>query len=556
MKKRNMILLIIATLVTAIFVFANLKPDYTNQLGIAIDENGEIYNSEDTPGYKVNTRLGSEGEKQASGWCLTGYIPCKSGDVIRFRDVGYFDFTGAGGSISRSGIFAYDSSFQKITHVYHNPSEPLDPSWIPVYGKDGDVVGVTMTDDWGDDIAYIRITCSNLNKRSVITINEEITGDAVLVFFQSIGSIFEGKKEDGPVVVISEENEENEETNSEQSATETPDTVAQETFGPEEIQIPEYWKEPLMEGVKAINTALCEAGSNKSAFLFYTDTHWNNSAQVSPILLKYLYRNTGINKTIFGGDIVYTEGTDYETMEYLWQWRSQLKDLPNHHSVVGNHDDGNNINNLFTEEYVYGYLLAPEETPDIVRGEKGVYYYIDSPAEKTRYLYLDTAYLSVCYHPEQLQFVVDALTCTPEGWHIVAVSHIWYDTNYHEANPTVGDLSRDGKLLLDMFDRYNSREKGNVDVNGTRVPFDFTGCGGKVEFCIGGHTHWDYDGRSANGIPVILCETDSYTVRSGLEFQPGTVTEASVNGVVADYSAGKIHVIRVGRGSSRVITYS
>ena len=39
----------------------------------------------------------------------------------------------------------------------------------------------------------------------MITINEEITGDAVLVFFQSIGSIFEGKKEDGPAVVISED---------------------------------------------------------------------------------------------------------------------------------------------------------------------------------------------------------------------------------------------------------------------------------------------------------------------------------------------------------------
>jgi hypothetical protein len=137
--------------------------------------------------------------------------------------------------------------------------------------------------------------------------------------------------------------------------------------------IPGYWLGELKAGVKAINTALCNAGRNKSAFLFYTDAHWNYGAQMAPTLLKYLHQRTGMTKTFFGGDVVNDEAADYDTMDYLWDWRSQLKDLPNHHSVPGNHDDGNSTNNLFSQEYVYGYLMAAEETPDMVRGD-GLYY--------------------------------------------------------------------------------------------------------------------------------------------------------------------------------------
>ncbi len=304
--------------------------------------------------------------------------------------------------------------------------------------------------------------------------------------------------------------------------------------------IPAYWKPALKEGAKEINTALCEAGSNKSAFLFYTDAHWNYGSKMSPKLLKYLYRHTGMNKTLFGGDIVNNEGTDYDTMEYLWQWRNALKDLPNHHSVVGNHDDGNATNNLFSEQYVYGYLLSPEETETMVRGDSGLYFYIDNGAEKTRYLYLDTAYQGMS--SQQQDFIKQALLTTPEGWHIVAVAHIWHDTDWTDSShPTVGSLNSGASIALAMFDAYNSRSG------------DYANCGGWVEFCIGGHTHWDFDSTSATGIPILLMETDSKHTRSGLTYTAGTTTEASVNGIIADYDNHKIHVVRIGRGESREV---
>ena len=115
-------------------------------------------------------------------------------------------------------------------------------------------------------------------------------------------------------------------------------------------------------------------------------------------------------------------------------------------------------------------------------------------------------------------------------------------------------------MLLNLFDKYNARGSGSLSVaasstdnTSTTIAYDFTSCSGKVEFCIGGHTHWDYDGASTGGIPVILCENDSQHVRSGLSYALGTTTEATVNGIVANYETGEIAIIRIGRGSSRVI---
>lgn len=312
--------------------------------------------------------------------------------------------------------------------------------------------------------------------------------------------------------------------------------------------IPDYWQTALDDGVKAINAALCTAGSNKSAFLFYSDAHWNYGSQMSPTLLKYLYQHTGMTKTFFGGDIVNDEASDYDAMEYLWDWRNRLKDLPNHHSVVGNHDDGNATNNLFSAQYVYGYLLAPEETPDMVRGDDGFYYYIDSPAEKTRYLCLDTGYEGLSsLSAAQTSFITEALKSTLSGWHIVVIAHIWYIPDYDQYNvrpiPLTG-LSSSAAALATILDDYNAR-------NG-----DFESCGAKVEFCIGGHVHRDYIGSTTGGVPIILCETDSYHIRGEFVHAAGTDTEAAVSGIVADYDSKKVSVVRVGRGNSFTVDLS
>ena len=302
--------------------------------------------------------------------------------------------------------------------------------------------------------------------------------------------------------------------------------------------IPSYWLTHLQTKADKIHKVMEAAGRNKSAFLFYTDAHWDYDEKKAPMLLKYLYNNTPINKTIFGGDIVNSESADRDDMKYLWEWRKQIRKLPNHHSVVGNHDDGNTSNNLFSTDYIYSFLLAAEENPNIVQGGD-MFYYIDEPCEKTRYLYLDTAYIGI--NDSQTAFIEEALKTAPDNWHIVAISHIWYEPDYKQYNvrpiPIAGYGAKVGGIV-NLFDNYNARQG------------EFSSCTAKVEFCIGGHCHRDYVGRSTNGIPIILCETDSHHNRSGLTDTVGTTAESSVNAIIADYGTKKVNVIRIGRGKN------
>lgn len=307
------------------------------------------------------------------------------------------------------------------------------------------------------------------------------------------------------------------------------------------VIVPSYWLTHLENRAADIREAMGKAGWNKSAFLFYSDAHWSYNYGSSPAILHWLDQHTNVNKAFFGGDVVQLESDDAVEMSYLWTWRSALHGL-DHHSVPGNHDDGNSPADRWSEAYVYSFLLAAEETPEVVRGE-GLYYHIDEPTEKTRYLFIDSAsaHGAIAWNETQQAWLKQTLISTPDGWHIVAIAHIWAEPDYSTTPPSAGELGANGIYMLDVFDQYNAREG------------DFADCTGRVEFCVGGHNHRDSDYTSADGIPVILVETDSRNVRSGLNCKSGTITENSVNAIVADYLNGIVNVIRIGRGNSRVV---
>ena len=306
---------------------------------------------------------------------------------------------------------------------------------------------------------------------------------------------------------------------------------------------------------------MSEVGRNKSAFFFYSDAHWTDNAKKSPMLLKYLYKNTPINKTNFGGDIVATESYDYSTMSYLFDsWRIAIRDLPNHHSVPGNHDDRNESghDHEFTLENVYSFLLAPEECNDRVDGE-GLYYYIDDKVEKTRYLYLDTAcYDAYNLSSEQAQFITDSLKSTPDNYHIIVIGHAWFNQNYDNYPEVLADgLTATTTKVVELLSAYNTRTSGLMTslysnatqaYNGT-VSYNFAECNGKVEFCLGGHLHND---RNAifSGIPVIIVEADTLHNRNGSVAKIGDTSEQSISAVIVDYKNNEVNFIRVGRGDS------
>ena len=318
--------------------------------------------------------------------------------------------------------------------------------------------------------------------------------------------------------------------------------------------VPEYWLSELETKADAIQQAMEKAGRNKSAFLWYTDAHWQYSnAKKSPVLLGYLIKNTPINKVNFGGDIVSDPTTHtHDNITYVYEWRRMISGLPNHHSVIGNHDFFHKTDSAVSDEIkniAYATMIAPEESYDMTVGGE-FYYYIDNKSEKTRYLYLDSGNFDLS--DDETSFVINALNTLEKGWHVVAINHIWFQYTA-SSEPTVGSINAYCQKLLKVFDDYNARKSGTVVMVETGITYDFTTAEGKVEFCVGGHIHYDYDLKSNGGIPIVLTAPDSYQVRGGDTYAIGTITESAVGAFIADYSQNILTVVGVGRMKSRVI---
>lgn len=321
--------------------------------------------------------------------------------------------------------------------------------------------------------------------------------------------------------------------------------------------LPTYWQSHVDSKVMAIQNALSAAGENRSAFLWYTDAHWIRNYVASPMLLKYLSKHTDMKKTFFGGDIAVEKTGEITT---LTAWRELVKDIPNHRSVIGNHD--NQVTELSTAADRAEFFILSNCTEDMVSGTDAtngkMYYYVDSHAEKTRYICLSTGRMWT--YKDEMEWCVDVLLSTPKNWHIVIISHLWLNYDYTNGG-IITTPENYVQSYLDMFDAYNYRTSGTTAVNS--VAYDFTNALAKIEFLIGGHVHTDYDFTTATGIPVILTECDAWEERDSTSVATkGTTTENCVYAIVADYGAKVVKVINVGRGDTRnvaipdVVTYT
>ena len=387
----------------------------------------------------------------------------------------------------------------------------------------------------------------------IITVNEEISEGAYVDAYAwaNTGHAFVPADYEGRIISLEHMVEE-------QGSTIENLEKAVSSINSDGEDVPSYWLDELRTKAESIQIAMETAGRNKSAFLWYTDAHWQFNSKKSPMLLKFLIENTPMNKVNFGGDIVCDPSSfTHENVKYVHEWRSMISDLPNHHSVYGNHDVNhrNSTGMETTNNIAYALLLASEETSDMVVGGDS-YYYIDNPSENTRYLYLSYTTRGIGLIELESKFIVEAISSVPEGWHIVAIGHRWW--NYtSSSNPTVGCVSEFEKEVLEIFDAYNART--------TRVATsffesqNFANAKGKVEFCIGGHIHVDYDFTTTGGIPVIItaCDTNQERVSDKTEDSGtiGTITESAVFGIIADYGNNKITIVGIGRGTSREIFY-
>ena len=322
-------------------------------------------------------------------------------------------------------------------------------------------------------------------------------------------------------------------------------------------QVPDYWMEQLVEKEKQAERAIAEMDGEGVSFVFFSDTHWGKNAKKSPALIRHIIDFTPFDDVIFGGDVITTyTSTQEEAMNIGKDFQDAFSFLGTRfHCLVGNHDNNSDgqpgiPERHLSDDQVYSWLQS--QITDVVRGGPFNYYY-DNPEAKTRIICLDTGryYLSLFRDklPDTVRFAVESLDTLPEGWHAIIASHIWCSSRFGPNSTIQQYLEGFIKPILRVFDAYNARMAGSYTDAGANVPYDFTKAGGKIEFCIGGHTHHDHLTNSGGGIPIILAKCDATSNTNSW----GTNKEQNVIMVVADFSNKRLTIHAVGRGEDRTV---
>lgn len=155
--------------ITAVAVYV---PTYTNQIPISTDTDGSIFNGK---GWKENARLNGSGlVEDKNGIYITGFIPCKTGDRIYFKDM---NLKTNNAVMTEVRLAFYDSSKNVIaisagSFASHYWNHFLDNAGTEI-SSDGYIQSI-LVPAYGTEVAYARFGCYYMGNSSVITVNEEI----------------------------------------------------------------------------------------------------------------------------------------------------------------------------------------------------------------------------------------------------------------------------------------------------------------------------------------------------------------------------------------------
>lgn len=141
--------------------------NYTNQIPISTDTSGAVYNGK---GYKDEYQMNQGTEQQNKTTDVTGFIPCKAGDVIRFKNMPF------NSTVSNCKLTFFDSSKSYINQALVSSGWYMDTEFTGIKDDAGNYVCFTLKSvaNFTTNMAYIRITAISITEESIVTVNEPI----------------------------------------------------------------------------------------------------------------------------------------------------------------------------------------------------------------------------------------------------------------------------------------------------------------------------------------------------------------------------------------------
>lgn len=323
--------------------------------------------------------------------------------------------------------------------------------------------------------------------------------------------------------------------------------------------MPAYWKNYLDNKLPSIKEENLSLGGSGVAFFFVTDTHWEDNAQKSPAVIKYLQDEAEITDCIFGGDVITAHGERGSKLSEIYNFMSAMRPV-SPFVLVGNHDYNTSDQptsqssyltdpNLISPGEFYRICNVPKEnivhyTRTEVDGKFDEFFgYRDNESQKVRFIFLDSGAVHIPNWSDrnlrisdaQIEWMKEKITELPSGWTVIVFTHIFFQ-NYSGSVHGIGTQIENA--LDSIYDTANAR----------------------IACVVCGHVHGSVSKVSAKGYPIIATTTDSagQTNHESLSYDRDTTTEQAFDMYFINTEARSIHVVRIGAGDTekdRQFTY-
>lgn len=330
-------------------------------------------------------------------------------------------------------------------------------------------------------------------------------------------------------------------------------------------QLPSYYADYMTEKNALVNSKM-DSISNCLAFVFFTDTHIGSNKLKSPKMIDSILKYTSIKDVICGGDVISAYG-DHNRIVRDCEIYKESYGFAKPYYVRGNHDNYVKITEDATtgiiehNSMVINRFIRPYHDDIVIENGK-TYYYFDRPLNKVRFISIDTNEIisettgtsgefqpSYSITQEQIDWFVNTLKNTPNGYKIVLLSHSPINSNLVWAFD-------EALIFGDIVESFNNKSSINKTDNYEHVVnTDFSNTNGKVILSISGHGHVDDSFVSDSGCVYYEVNCDTLLNNGGSPYErvAGTVSEQSFDVVIINADNGDIHTVRYGAGLDKTL---
>lgn len=356
-------------------------------------------------------------------------------------------------------------------------------------------------------------------------------------------------------------------------------------------EYPDYIKEEVENSVRKI---LSHQNFDTVTFGFMTDIHYalsyNHKIRFRRTMNAYreIAKRVFIDKLFLGGDYT-NEGCKEHKTKCFNELRAEFDEV-NYFPVHGNHDDGTIWDKFYIENdkdenhldhgelYKLFYNHIPSKGAQLDKDNPSLYYLVDEPSTKTRYVCLDMNDIPYIFNDKgilkyrgqhlftmsqkQLDWLVNkALRFDEDGWSVAFVAHC-------VSRPSAGVPEEEtmvSRLIVfnKIISAFKSGGVAKASLDDGEISYNID-----VDFkeytkadIIGvfvGDYHTDAVEKDDVGIPYILTANAVMYCTSNPNYvqrYDGDKTEILFDIVTVDKNKRKIFITRVGAGEDRIVEY-